>query len=156
MTELLREFFGESLTLLERYGWWVAAGSLAMLLASLLVLRVVIVRMPEDYFIRHTPLLAGKQHPAWEIALLVLKNVVGALLVLLGLVMSLPGVAGQGVLTILAGMSFMNFPGKRRLERMIVGRPLIHVPINAIRARAGKPPLQLDDAQDANTKGFQQ
>ena len=151
MSELLRELFGEGLTLLERYGWWVGAGSLAMLVSSLLVLRVVLVRIPADYFVRHTPLLAGKQHPAWEIALLVLKNLVGAVLVLLGLVMSLPGVAGQGFLTVLAGLSLMNFPGKRRLEKLIIGRPMIYGPINSIRAKAGKPPLQLDGPQDSDT-----
>ncbi len=146
MGDTVHDLFKEGLLLLERYGWWVAAGSVAMLISSLLVLRLILVRIPEDYFVRQTPLLAGKRHPAWEIALLIVKNLLGAVLVLLGLVMSIPGVAGQGFLTVLAGLSLMNFPGKRRLEQIIVGQPVIYGPINTIRARAGRPPLLLLNA----------
>ncbi len=131
--------------LLETYGVWLAVGSLLMLVASLVVIRILLVRIPADYFIAREPHLPGKRHPALETAFLIGKNILGLLLVILGLVMTLPGVAGQGVLTILAGASLMNFPGKRRLIRAIVGRPLIESTINGIRRRAGKPPLILDE-----------
>lgn len=145
MGDAARAVFDAAAEFLAAYGLWVAAGSVLMLVASLVVIRVLVVRIPEDYFIRESPLLAGVQHPAWEIALLLLKNAVGAVLVLFGLLMSLPGVAGPGVLTILAGLSLMNFPGKRRLQRMIVGQPIIQRSINGIRAKAGRPPLLLDE-----------
>jgi hypothetical protein len=144
MSDLLRGLFEIGLDIIETYGWWLAALSVFMLMASLLVLRILLVRIPADYFVRHEPLLAGIRHPAWEVLLLVLKNLVGFILVLLGLIMSLPGVAGQGILTVLAGLSLMNFPGKRRLQRLIVMQPLIQKTINGIRARAGMPPLDLD------------
>ena len=103
MTDWMRAIVETAIALVQTYGWWVAGISCLMLVASLLVIRVLLVRMPDDYFIRHTPLLAGIQHPVWEICLLVLKNVTGFVLVLLGLIMSLPGVAGQGILTTVAG-----------------------------------------------------
>jgi len=64
-------------------------------------------------------------------------------LILLGLFLSLPGVPGQGILTILIGVMLLNFPGKRRLERWLVSRPRVLPVINGLRARFGKPPLLL-------------
>jgi hypothetical protein len=55
-----------------------------------------------------------------------------------------PGVPGQGVLTILLGIMLLDFPGKRALETRIVGRPRVNGAVNALRARFGKPPLILD------------
>jgi hypothetical protein len=144
MNDGLRHILEIGLGFLESYGWWVAAVSAGMLVASLLVLRVLLVRIPPDYFVRHVPAFPGMRHPVLEATLVVLKNILGAVLVIFGLIMSLPGVVGQGVLTILAGLSLMNFPGKRRLLRAIVGQPLILSGINAIRHRAGQPGLILD------------
>jgi hypothetical protein len=50
---------------------------------------------------------------------------------------------GQGVLTIVAGLSLAHFPGKRRLQRRLLGAPGIRALCDAIRRRAGVPPLQL-------------
>jgi hypothetical protein len=50
---------------------------------------------------------------------------------------------GQGVLTILAGITLLNYPGKRRLELWLVRRPAIHRAIDWIRRRAGRAPLEL-------------
>ena len=50
---------------------------------------------------------------------------------------------GQGVLTILIGLSLLEFPGKRRLEAKIVGQPTVLSTINNMRAKFGKPPLIL-------------
>ena len=48
---------------------------------------------------------------------------------------------GQGVLTILIGVMFINFPGKYRLERWVVMRDPVLKTINRLRQRAGHPPL---------------
>ena len=39
------------------------------------------------------------------------KNMAGVLLVVLGILLSLPGVPGQGILTILLGIMLLDFPG---------------------------------------------
>jgi hypothetical protein len=62
--------------------------------------------------------------------------------------LSLPGVPGQGILTILIGVMLLDFPGKRRLERWLVRRPAVFKGINRIRARFDKPPLVLDEPAD--------
>jgi hypothetical protein len=59
--------------------------------------------------------------------------------------MSLPGVPGQGVLTILLGVMLLDFPGKRNLETRLVRQPRVFRSINALRARFDKPPLILDE-----------
>jgi hypothetical protein len=76
---------------------------------------------------------------------MLLKNVFGLLLLVLGIIMAFPGVPGQGVLTILLGLMLLDFPGKRQLEYRIVSRPKVLRAINRLRARFGRPPMVLDD-----------
>jgi len=75
----------------------------------------------------------------------ILQHVVGVILIVLGVVMSLPGVPGQGILTAFVGVMLLNFPGKRRFERWVLRRPTIRLSIGKLRARFGREPLQLDD-----------
>jgi hypothetical protein len=50
---------------------------------------------------------------------------------------------GQGLLTLLMGFLLVDFPGKYRLERWLFARPIVRRPINWLRHRAGRVPLQL-------------
>ena len=79
------------------------------------------------------------EHPLAAVA----KNVAGVVLVLLGLVMALPGIPGQGILTMIVGITLIDFPGKRGLERRLIGRPRILRSINRLRARFHRAPLDL-------------
>lgn len=110
---------------------------------SLGVAVAVLVKLPEAYFEDGDASPSIRRHPILRGIALVLKNLLGAVLILLGLFLSLPGVPGQGILTILIGVMLLNFPGKRRLERWLVSRPRVLPAINALRARFGKPPLRL-------------
>ena len=74
----------------------------------------------------------------------ILKNIFGVFLILLGIVLSLPGVPGQGILTILLGLIMLDIPGKRPLEARIIKRPSVMAAINNLRARFSKPPLVMD------------
>jgi hypothetical protein len=78
----------------------------------------------------------------WAVALG--KNLLGLVLVLLGAIMALPGVPGQGLLTMIIGMTILDFPGKRRLEVRFLHRPRILGALNRLRARFGRQPLVLD------------
>jgi hypothetical protein len=121
-----------------------AVGSIGMLVGSLLVTALVVARLPADYFRDpEPPQLWIDHHPVIRVVLILLKNLVGAALVALGIVLSLPGVPGQGVLTILLGLMLLDFPGRRRLERWLVARPAVTRGINRLRARFGAPPLEL-------------
>ena len=60
------------------------------------------------------------------------------------LLRSLPGVPGQGILTMLLGVMLLSLPGKRRCEQWLVSRRRVRAGIDRIRGRFGKPPLVLD------------
>jgi hypothetical protein len=121
--------------------WWLFLGSICSLVACALLLPVIVVRLPSDYFASSR---ARRKEPRTFVAtcLRLLKNLVGLVFVLAGILMLV--LPGQGVLTILIGVILLNFPGKRRLERRIVGRPSIIKMLNAIRAWRSLPPLIVD------------
>jgi len=75
--------------------------------------------------------------------LIMIKNLLGAIIVLAGIAMLV--LPGQGIITILLGIFFMNFPGKYKLELWIIKRPAILKSINWIRAKANHSPLILSD-----------
>ncbi len=102
--------------------------------------------LPADYFSnddrRKQRLYLERVPPMLRPFLPVARNVVGGLLVIVGvLLLVLPG---QGLLTILAGFVLLEFPGKFGIERWIVRRKQVRNSINWMRARKGKPPLDLD------------
>lgn len=112
---------------------------------SLAIVSVIMVKIPADYFKEDRPRdLWANQPPAVRILGIVAKNILGVLLVVLGIIMSVPGVPGQGFLTILLGVMLLDFPGKRRLEHKIVSRPQVLNAINKLRHRFRKPSLELD------------
>ncbi|HEY6805161.1 MAG TPA: hypothetical protein VI306_16415 [Pyrinomonadaceae bacterium] len=115
--------------------------------ANLAIVSFILVKIPADYFTKHhkTEFWAGPS-PALRAAGIIGKNILGVLLVALGIVLSIPGVPGQGLLTILLGIMLLDFPGKRTLERKLLQRQEIVRTINKLRHRFDKPPLQLDEA----------
>lgn len=120
--------------------------SAATFVASIAVVTVVLIRLPANYFhSSHEREFMPSRHPALRMLGVFAKNLLGLVLVGFGVVMSLPGVPGQGVLTILLGVMLLDFPGKRGLEAKIVSRPNVSRAINRLRARFGKPPLMLDE-----------
>jgi hypothetical protein len=116
----------------------------ATLIGSLLVVAFLLVRLPAMYFQDfHSRDFWVDRHPALRLTARSGKNVLGVILILVGSMLTLPGVPGQGVLTILIGLMLIDLPGKRRLERKIVGRPRILRGLNRLRKRFGRPPLVL-------------
>lgn len=121
--------------------WWLAGASLAIFIASLFFVPAMIVRIPADYFAHEErpPSRWADRSPAFRMMVLVGKNVLGAILMVAGLVMvPLPG---QGLLTSLVGFLLIDFPRKYRFEQWLVSRSAVHRPINWLRRRAGRPPL---------------
>ncbi|HEX8734083.1 MAG TPA: hypothetical protein VF721_02090 [Pyrinomonadaceae bacterium] len=118
---------------------------LASLAFSFIVLGVVMVKIPENYFSSHYQqdfMPNSRFLVRWGVV--IAKNLLGVFLVILGIILSLPGVPGQGLLTILLGLIMLDIPGKRPLEARIIKRPTIRAAINNLRSRFNKPPLVLD------------
>jgi hypothetical protein len=118
---------------------------LASFLVNLGIVSAILVKLPADHFSksRKTKFWAGPR-PAIHAAKVIGKNIAGVLLVALGIVLSLPGVPGQGLLTVLLGIMLLDFPGRHRLEQKLLSKPSIVNTINGLRERFGKPPLQLN------------
>lgn len=117
----------------------------ASFVINLAIVSFILVKLPADHFAKSRKRTFMEGHnPALRVAAAIGKNIGGVLLVALGVVLSLPGVPGQGLLTILLGVMLLDFPGKHRLEQKLLSRPSIVNAINSLRGRFGKPPLELD------------
>ncbi|MDX2435441.1 MAG: PGPGW domain-containing protein [Acidobacteriota bacterium] len=127
---------------------WLAGLSLLMFAVTLVVFPLVIIFLPEDYFVRdqRDPARETRRHPAVWLTLTILKNILGLVLVLAGIAMLV--LPGQGLLTVLLGVTLVNFPGKYALERRIVSRPSVARALNRIREAAGRNRLKLPDLDD--------
>jgi hypothetical protein len=113
--------------------------------ANLGIVSLILVKLPADHFSksRKTKFWAGPR-PWLHAAKVIGKNIGGLLLVALGVVLSLPGVPGQGLLTVLLGIMLLDFPGRHRLEQKLLSKPSIVNTINSLRKRFGKKPLELN------------
>lgn len=119
---------------------YLALASLVLFFVSLLLVPWICVRIPGDYFLDDQK---GKQnrHPVLTTSILILRNMVGLILFVLGLIMLFT--PGQGLLTIFLSLLFMTIPGKQKLLLRIVRQPQVYRIINRLRERAGKRKLSL-------------
>ena len=139
--------------LLSEYWASVTVGKVALVVGLFLLslafsfaaIAIVMVKIPANYFSSHyvQDFLPGS---SWIVrwGVVVAKNLFGVFLVVLGIILSLPGVPGQGILTILLGLIMLDIPGKRPLEARIIKRPSVLSAVNNLRAKFSKPPLILD------------
>ena len=105
-----------------------------------IVIPLILVRIPPHYFDeRHPRTWMENHHPALRWFGRAVKNALGLVLLLAGIAMLV--LPGQGVLTILLGVALPDFPGKRQLERKLVGLPTVLRTINKLREKFGRPPL---------------
>ena len=112
---------------------------------SLAIVSFIMVKIPPDYFRKDRPReLWTDKHAAVRFLGIFVKNLLGVVLVVLGIIMSIPGVPGQGILTILLGVMLLDFPGKRDLEHRLVSQPRVLNAINKLRHRFGKDSLVLE------------
>ena len=115
--------------------------SLVMLGLTIVVLPVVVMKLPADYFIneKREPSWRTRKHPLMWVSLSLVKNVIGLSLILVGVAMLV--LPGQGTITILIGLAMTNFPGKYGLERRIACQPAVGYTLNKIRKLTGVPAL---------------
>jgi archaellum biogenesis protein FlaJ (TadC family) len=126
---------------LHEYAVWIFVISLLSFIIGIASMPWLVARIPVNYFSHHnrhrTPQKA--HHPIVGLVLTGLKNLLGIVLVVIGIIMLFT--PGQGLLSILFGLMIMNYPGKYRLECWIIKRPMIFNTINTMREKKGQPPL---------------
>jgi hypothetical protein len=119
---------------------WIVTFSVALSLATLVALPGILISLPADYFATPHVERWDFSHPV-KVVSFILRNLVGAVLFILGLAMLV--LPGQGILTMIAALMVMEFPGKRSLELWLVRKKVVLLALNKLRARAGRAPLQI-------------
>lgn len=111
-----------------------AAFSIVAVLASIVLVPRYLAQLPRDFLSAEAP----PRHPS--LVRYVARNALGVVLVVLGaLMLVLPG---QGLLTLLVGLLLLDFPGKQRLVRRVLGRPKVLALVNRLRGHRNAPPLR--------------
>ena len=120
---------------------YLTAFSILTFLSSLIALPWLILTIPADYFVekeRH-PLAWKHGGIALRLIILVIKNLLGYVLFFIGLALLV--LPGQGILTLLAALILMDFPGKFRLLRGMARREHVQNSLNWIRLKGNKDPF---------------
>ena len=119
--------------------------SIFILIISVFMMVLIISFLPEDYFkSENRNLISSVQnsrYPLLKLLVLITKNFFGILLLLSGILMLV--LPGQGILTIITGLVFMDYPGKYKFERRLLKQKGVINSINWIRSRLSKPPLKI-------------
>jgi hypothetical protein len=116
--------------------------SVVVTVGGVVVIGVVLVKLPPVYFVAPTvrqPL--PNTHPLVRWMVVCLRNLLGATLVVSGLIMSVPGIPGPGIITIVIALMLLDFPEKRQWARWVISRLPILRATNGLRRKFGKPPL---------------
>ena len=119
--------------------------SIFILIISVLMMVLIISFLPEDYFkSENRNLISSVQnsrYPLIKLLVLITKNFFGILLLLSGILMLV--LPGQGILTIITGLVFIDYPGKYKFERKLLKQKGVINSINWIRSRLSKPSLKV-------------
>lgn len=117
--------------------------SLAFVFVSAVLFPVVIVLLPRNYFLyeNHSHPWLQKRSSSVQAIIIVLKNILGGLLLIAGVAMLF--LPGQGLLTCLVALSFLDFPGKLHLIRSIVRRKTVFRAMNGLRLYFKKKPFRI-------------
>ncbi|MDC8450565.1 MAG: hypothetical protein LV473_19740 [Nitrospira sp.] len=120
--------------------------SVVFFVGSLIAIPFILVRLPTDFFDTRVPRRwMENHHPVLRLLGHLVKNVVGVIFLFVGfLMLFLPG---QGILTMLIGVTMLDFPGKRKMEAKMIGQPAVLSTINNMRQKFGKPPLTIAPSQ---------
>lgn len=145
MADALKHLFARATDLVKHAGlWWGLAISIGLAVTSLAVAAAVVVSWAPDHFKHaHRRKLWASHPPPLRLLGMIAKNLAGVVMFALGFIMALPGIPGQGILTMIIAVTLIDLPGKHELERRLVGRPFVLRQLNAIRRRFKRPPLEV-------------
>ncbi|WP_373031114.1 PGPGW domain-containing protein [Sulfurovum sp.] len=113
------------------------------LIGSLIVVPWILIKIPSDYFLANQRKKCpwGNCPPILRLVVLVIKNIIGVVLILSGVIMLF--IPGQGILTIIGGIILMDFPYKYKIMRKIIKNSNILRFINKLREKVNQEPLKV-------------
>jgi len=113
----------------------ISAVSILLTLVSVLAVPWLIARLPVDFFQHSVERRGWRRQPLVTFT----RNLIGASLVLLGLIMFVT--PGPGLIVLLLGLSISRFPGKQRMIRKVLASPRLFDSLNWIREQRNQPPF---------------
>ena len=119
-------------------------------IAYFVMISYFITQIDKGYFIRKTKPAADagenrqleSKYSRVTQVIKIAKIVIGIFLILCGVVMLV--LPGQGLITILIGLSLVPFPGKNQLEQKLLSKKSVRASLNWIRKKANKEPFIFD------------
>ena len=128
------------LDFVANYAHWFVVFSVLSLLIAFPIGAWLIARMPADYFLSDKRIPAVVNHWSIRLVLVAAKNLVGIVLIMVGILMLLA--PGQGIITILAGLMLTNFPSKYAAERWLARHKAVLAALNWMRTKRHQPPFE--------------
>lgn len=122
---------------------WLGIISAICFFASLALIPWIICRLEADHFL-HLHAHSNK-HPLAFVHLRLLRYLLGAILLVAGVLMLF--LPGQGLLTMILGLSLLDFPGKQQAVDKLLQIPSIQKALNWIRAKGGKNTFHYPEAR---------
>ena len=103
----------------------------------------IIINLSSDFFINGKKPRMDDQNLLIRIVFSLIKNALGFLLFLCGIIMLF--IPGQGLLTMFLGLVLMDIPGKHRLQLYFLRLRAVQKSLNWIRNKNGAPPFIYND-----------
>ena len=126
----------------KNFIFWISLVSLTIFIISILSIRWLVLLIPENYFKEKKSSVLKEKYFLYWIAFKFIKNSLGYLLIIGGILMLV--LPGQGFLTIFIGMILSDYPGKYHIEKKIIQSSIILRTINSIRKKSGKKSLKFN------------
>ena len=132
--------------------FWLVGFSALTFVMSIVAVPWMLVRIPPRYFMTtHHPHPWADRHPVVRFILVAAKNLFGIVLLAIGLALLV--LPGQGILTLLAGLVFVDLPGKHKILLRTISQPTVLKSVNWIRERAGREPLEVPEKDGSRGEG---
>ena len=137
------ENFTDYVSPMKEWMSYIAIASMVFFIVSIILIPKIIARIPSNYFINRSNTSVSSPASVGELILSILRNIIGSFLIFCGIVMLIT--PGQGLLTILAGLFILDFPGKFKLELYLIKKPSVLKTLNWIRHKQNVPDFQLPE-----------
>lgn len=119
--------------LLQTMVEWLAIISLVTFFLSLIIITLVISKLSVTCFLNISPKPRENEYSLLRFVMLLLRNFLGALLLLAGILMLF--LPGQGIITILISLLLLSFPGKYKLLNYLIHKPAVQRSLDWIRKK---------------------
>ena len=119
--------------------FWLSLLSFLIFIFSLVSIKWLVSLIPIDYFVYKKNSKFKTKYPFIWLISMIIKNIVGYLLIIGGILMLV--LPGQGLFTIFIGLMMSNYPGKYYVEKKIIAIPSILKTINWLRKQSNKEPI---------------